>query len=269
MLMASMVISRVESTPSGGEGGKRDFVVSEYLEDEAGGRRPRLPSMCPFGGVGRCRVKPHGWRARSCGPGFQLLVVACREHGRCFTVYPPGWVPYGRVPVVHADAGCPGSRSQGTGTLFEAACAASGSVLWPEESLAAPGCGKTQYRRIALCGRWLGLDGTRATAELASAELGVGLSLLTSTRQQWQASLRRRERGPLVVQVFEVACEQQSNLLFRLLRAGLLTGACGRAWVAGADGVAHPVLGGGFLCGPIADPGAPGGSTTLSRDGVG
>ena len=91
-----------------------------------------LPERCLLsldGAVGTCRVSEAFWRDRLTGPRHPLLVVRCRTHGVAFTLYPPGYVPYGRVPVVcRVDDGSDVDR---TGSLLGAALAASGGESWP------------------------------------------------------------------------------------------------------------------------------------------
>ena len=54
---------------------------------------------CPLAQDGDvCAVSKDGFRARRTGPGFRLQVMSCAHHGH-FTVYPPGFVPYGRTAV--------------------------------------------------------------------------------------------------------------------------------------------------------------------------
>lgn len=86
--------------------------------------------LCP------CRLYAHHDRARKTGPCFPIRIMCCRTHERCFTLYPPGHVPYGRqalAPV--APDGSLRVGAQGAyrfrGTLFEAALDAAEGRAWP------------------------------------------------------------------------------------------------------------------------------------------
>jgi hypothetical protein len=79
-------------------------VVAEYVEDEPGRVwRPVRVGECPFGEG--CRVRPHAVRHRKTGPRIALTVCRCEVHGRYFTVYPPGHVPYGRQRLAPLSVG--------------------------------------------------------------------------------------------------------------------------------------------------------------------
>jgi len=79
----------------------RPFVSCPYVKRE-GRWEPVLQPVCRMldcpEGEG-CQVKVDHWRKRRTGPGFALLVLECRTHGGYFTVYPPGYEPYGRKEV--------------------------------------------------------------------------------------------------------------------------------------------------------------------------
>ncbi len=80
----------------------RPFVSAPYVEED-GRWRPVRVTECPYGEG--CRISHHDCRPRKTGPGHPLAVKRCHVHGRYFTVYPPGQVPYGRqriAPVTSA-----------------------------------------------------------------------------------------------------------------------------------------------------------------------
>lgn len=59
---------------------------------------------CPLARGGeRCRIRQHDWRKRKTGPSVALRVLKCKSHRRAFTVYPPGYVPYGRQAWIPVD----------------------------------------------------------------------------------------------------------------------------------------------------------------------
>jgi hypothetical protein len=62
--------------------------------------------QCPFGSEGEaCTTFLNGFRARKTGPSFPIQVMGCHDHGRCFTVYPMGFDPYGRTRIAPVDVG--------------------------------------------------------------------------------------------------------------------------------------------------------------------
>jgi len=79
----------------------------------------------------------HRWRTRKCGVEHPLACFICAEHDCSFTVYPPGWLPFGRRPVVHVTASGfdVGGLEEGVEawneTAFGAAVDAGAKRLWP------------------------------------------------------------------------------------------------------------------------------------------
>ena len=45
-------------------------------------------------------IKIKQWRLRVFGPGYFLAQFKCLIHSRSFTIYPIGWSPFGRLPIV-------------------------------------------------------------------------------------------------------------------------------------------------------------------------
>jgi hypothetical protein len=90
-----------------------------------------------MGSAGVCTINIHSYRDRKCGPGFKLAVFQCKSHVLTFTVYPPGWLPYGRRPLVGDDS------------TFQAVDDLSRGVRWPEVSGRLGFTRKTQDRWIS------------------------------------------------------------------------------------------------------------------------
>jgi len=145
-----------------------------------GGLEPRWPCVGPCAAEDErpCRLRRSHKRARKTGPGEKLQVASCGVHGRGFTLYPPGHVPYGRRPVapVASDgapiartperwsppsgepaARCPAVR-RFEGTWFETAIDAADGRAWPRGS---PGASElrweTQRRALVRQAAWLGV----------------------------------------------------------------------------------------------------------------
>jgi len=81
------------------------FLCCPYVADEQGRYRPTEGiTQCPSAnGVERCHLRKHDWRERKTGPCVPLRLMYCRSHGRHFTIYPMGHVPYSRRRVLPVD----------------------------------------------------------------------------------------------------------------------------------------------------------------------
>ena len=82
-------------------GAGRPFLCAPYVTGEGGCPRPvKGVERCPLAAIGEtCQLERHSFRDRKTGPRFALQILHCATHGRYFTVYPPGHVPYGRQAV--------------------------------------------------------------------------------------------------------------------------------------------------------------------------
>jgi hypothetical protein len=87
---------------------RRSFINTPYRVCGEGRLEPELPKQCIAGATGTgepgCVVAVDHRRARKTGPEHPLVVAKCRKHGGAFTLYPPGFVPYGRSAIVPVDA---------------------------------------------------------------------------------------------------------------------------------------------------------------------
>jgi hypothetical protein len=132
-------------------------VQAAYEVRQDGVVEAPVPGRCPLGEDGSaCEVVRHDWRARKSGPEHPLMVCRCRPHRVFFTVYPPAYVPYGRVAVVEQDSEGRVVRGDALdSTLFGAALEArdadaSGVRRMPRRTLT---------RRLEWCAAMLGLSG--------------------------------------------------------------------------------------------------------------
>jgi hypothetical protein len=198
---------------------RRPFIVTPYVLDSGGHLAAEMPSCCPVAADGSghkvCKLSVHDRRGRKTGPEHQLTVVACGTHGCGFTLYPPGYAPYRRQPVVRlSPAGAPvesegdDKSSQLSGTLFEAAVDARHGRAWARSS----GDGVpdrwwgTQGRHLDLASRLVGVARGLADRirEAISAVLSVGTLVLreTSRAEGYRAigkavcQVLQRLRGP-------------------------------------------------------------------------
>lgn len=85
------------------------------------------PSKCPLFNClpAACKLIFQGYRDRKSGPKHPLVRFYCSTHKSYFTVYPIGYVPYGRAPIFLSSGNTDISE-----TLFKAALDASSNISW-------------------------------------------------------------------------------------------------------------------------------------------
>jgi len=163
------------------------------------------------------------YRARSTGPEIPLAVVRCRDHcGPAFTLYPPGYTPYGRRPIApvslsgqvlrDGESGEPAWRQ----TLFSASIDASSERRWPRSGVDVR---RTQGRRLDVAQRLVGLDLldddalSRQATVLGLPTLKLKTASARTRAEDWTA------RGLAIVSILD-ELEVDGRLLDRLLLAG-------------------------------------------------
>ena len=241
----------------------KEFIVSKYLS--VGDEDPRCdkPERLPCGADGReCRVVVRRWRTRAFGPGYKLLQVKCKTHGGTWTVYPVGWIPYGRAPVFVADDSEEGEVEEGeveegeveeenggrdwSGTLFDAVIsAASGGPGWPRENQGDTPQWWSQVRRIGQCGTILGLSGDARNGEAVSALLEVPLHEHVECRKAYRKASGYRAQARAVFQALKLVAVLP--IITRMYRACFITGVCGCGYLAGPGPRLEPLFRAGEL----------------------
>lgn len=207
-----------------GRRAEREYLISEYSMDGEGRTRCAKPEKLPCGADGRpCQVVVHEWRKRRCGPGYPLLVVECKTHGMHYTVYPAGWVPYGREPV----APKPAEPRPGAwlGTWFEAGM----SMGWRKE-YERSGCMRwhTYRRRLVKCGQVLGLSGDICVGEAIAALLEVPLHVHAKARREFVPGTVDGQQAGIAAML---GAHPASVRTWRqVVRAGHAAGLWGRPW---------------------------------------
>lgn len=221
-------------------GRRQPFVQVAYRVDECGTVVAELPVHCPgHDPSDRCRVVARFRRSRSQGPAHALLVAHCHEHGRSFTLYPPGWVPYGRQPTcIVTPAGYAVRSESVAGTVLAAAEDAEAGRLWPRSGAAADAnVHRTQGRHLALASLLLGVSPSlvEAVREALAGCLGVPLLVLHEARRRYEASRSWRGRAwALMAVVRKLGARRQLAELWS--QAGHIAGLWGRPsrWGPGA-----------------------------------
>lgn len=231
-------------------GARRGFTVTPYVADAEGVMVASMPSMCMRheAGDAPCRLWVDHHRARKTGPSFPLAVVHCGLHGRTFTLYPPGHVPYGRVAVAPVSSsgalvkdGPSGEDTSGEtplapldwpSTVFGAAIDAAVGRAWPRKAPALPAHWRTQGRRLLRGARLVGIGPTTAADGLRHHEqmarrLGVPTLVVAGQALRWRDARGYRERGAAIALVL---AEMQASRAIsdRLMCAGEVEGLWGR-----------------------------------------
>ena len=170
----------------------RYFVSAEYYRGEDGGFETEIPGFGPCGqGVkGSCGLNIKDWRERKTGPCHPLAIVTCKIHKVCFTLYPPGHVPYGRTPLAElATNGAPAEKGRDPPflhTYFDAALDAAVGIAWPKCSLEGSHSPRfiTQCRHLDRCCSLFGLSQEAGgnKREKVAEQLGIGGLMLEEAR---------------------------------------------------------------------------------------
>jgi len=203
-----------------------------------------IPTQGPCAGESDdpCRVVIDHVRDRKTGPEHPLVVVRCLTHGRGFTLYPPGHVPYGREVIMHiAPDESPLDRGERESpdlvlnlfedTWFQAALDGAQGVYW--NPYLPDGTDNkwwgTQRRRLHRAVDWLGLapDTDEAIRALISEALDVEHLLLRETSHRIEFSPGYRSRAEAVHTVLD-ALSHGPCILDRMLLAGHVAGLWGR-----------------------------------------
>ena len=163
---------------------RRHLVVTPYEADGDNRMVPQVPDTCPLGVKDGqcCRLFLDHRRLRKTGHCFPLTVLRCRTHETAFTLYPPGYTPWGRekwAPVAPDGTvlTCEGSASRFQDTYFEAALAAAEGIVWArekefDEDFRNPSF-TTQRCRLDRAIRLLGLKGDGAWREAFAQTLSI------------------------------------------------------------------------------------------------
>lgn len=183
-----------------------------------------MPGRCPLGEDGSpCEVARHDRRPRKSGPEHALVVCRCRAHGVSFTVYPPGYVPYGRVAVVAEDSEGRTIQGEALGTTVFGAALDLGAQSESRRMQR-----RTVQRRLGACAALLGLS--TAFAEPVRDQIADALWLprlaARASARAYSVTRRLRDRRALLLEL--LARVPLARRRTGLLIAGRLAGLWGR-----------------------------------------
>lgn len=187
-----------------------------------------------------CRVRFNFYRIRQTGPSFPLAVLRCTTHGCSFTVYPPGYVPYGRQPILNTSPSGNTPLSEGktlsqknkdlfAGTLFQAGLDAAAGLAWQREGDGLTVCWwPNQIRILAKLLRLLGVDPALSAHERErfAAVLDVEHLFLNDCVRLIECNAGYKSRGVAIKSVLDRLVNGPC-VLDRLLVSGYLAGLWG------------------------------------------
>jgi hypothetical protein len=220
---------------------RKFFVISPYVLDSNRSPKAAMPTDCPLRKRGDrpCDIRRHDYRARKTGPCFPLTIVRCHTHDRFFTLYPPGFAPYQRKPVLQlAPEGAPVLHEGADdplqdydGTLFEAARDAERGCAWARDSdeEIPDAWWSTQGRHVDRALQLLGLSWQLADRlrEAIAVILSVPCMLLRDRSCTTNGGYRRK--GKAVCDVLRVLSGGRQRAT-RLLFCGYVADMWGRPW---------------------------------------
>jgi hypothetical protein len=240
-------------SPQAAPRARRPFVSTPH--HTAHGRvEAVVPKSGPCGddgdGGAPCRIGRHHQRRRKTGPAWGFVEVAyCAEHELAFTLYPPGHVPYGRVPWV--DLAPDGSEVQrkavaapgpapppvppsSSPSLFTAAADAAAGERWQRDTAPDPPDAvlSTQRRRVTRAAGVFGLvAGLPPGAQSVAAVTQVPAGQLAEAAGGLTAERGLCVWGREVTRVLaEIAARAGRVLMDRLAVLGHLAGLWGRPY---------------------------------------
>lgn len=233
----------------------RAFIVTSYFAAEGGEFHADIPSRC-LASTERdgldCRIGVHHRRSRKTGPDHPVVVARCTTHQVVFTLYPSGYVPYGRVAmapvdsegqVLHEtlDVDAVGGAVDTTdielprqiawdSTIFRAARDGMVGVAWPRDgSTNAFGSWRTQGRRIAVTAALLGLTSGDADHWPLTGPLGFPALSQRESSTAYASAKGYVARGRAVALLLDALLSSGRRLLDLLLWAGCAAGRWGEA----------------------------------------
>jgi len=198
--------------------GSKRFLTSDYLPRSDGRVLPDQPPRCPEAEEGKpfdCEISFHGYRDRKCGPSYNLVIYLCRIHRISFTIYPIGWVPYSRRPLV------------GEESTFDAVESCIHQKFWPEQANTPTPTRKTQFRWIISWSKLVGVEPSFSDDERVRAANCLGITTISLNVQA-----NRIRAGPTISGrarcISNILLSSPVTLLNSLLNRGFEVGFWGK-----------------------------------------
>lgn len=228
---------------------RRPFLVTSYIEGRDGRLVAQLPSCCPHGAGepgepagSTCVLAIDHHRQRKTGPVHPLAVVRCRTHRCGFTLYPPGFAPYGRQPLLKVEPdGNPIQRAAGglrgdfEDTVFAAALDGADGRPWARDSdFTVPDrWWSTQDRHLHRAARLVGI--ARDLADRVRESIAAVLSVTGLMQRERSSATGYRGIGRAVCDVLRQLCGRKPRRALALLVCGHLVGHWGEPLLWDAD----------------------------------
>jgi hypothetical protein len=223
-------VHSIDESPAVSKNQCRIYVISPYFPDNAGRLLPELPTVgpCRDWNEQACHICFDHDRDRKTGPDFPLHIARCVTHKKGFTIYPPGYVPYGRqrlAPV--APDGSLAANTRGAqsfaDTCFDAALDAAQQRAWPHESIEGNLMPRfpAQMRHLTHCSLLLGIQPGlhRQLREEIAQILCVGGQRLYDSATRIETQPGYFGLGKAICSVLD-ALEPTTSLFERLAEAG-------------------------------------------------
>lgn len=230
---------------------RRPFLVTTYTPGRDRQLEAEVPSCCPRGadaGGPACAITIDHHRRRKTGPAHPLAVARCRTHDCGFTLYPPGFAPYGRQPVLKLapDGSRVGTeeddlRESFSDTIFAAAVDGADGRAWARDSdEAVPDCWwSTQGRHLHLSARLVGI--ARDLGDRVRETIAAVLSVSGLMQRERSSMTGYRGIGKAVCDVLRRLRGGRAHRAFALLTCGHLIGHWGKPlrWDADREVLEH------------------------------
>ena len=210
---------------------RRYFVVTPY-EKHGDKLLPQLPDTCPLGVEDgpACRLFTDHFRARKTGPQFALCVMRCRTHEIGFTLYPPGYPPWGRKPWVRegVEEEVEDTAKRFRNTYFDAALEAAEGVFWPREKTLDSDFGTpsdlTQQCHLSRSIRLLGMDQEPSRREIFAQLFSIPGQILHEAAAILEQPSHRADLGRAVRTVLEAIPSTLTGVFESLAICGATVG---------------------------------------------
>lgn len=219
------------------------FIIVPYEPDSNNILFPQIPlyGPCNINDENQCRIGIHHLRDRKTGPCFLLTVIQCHKHNKFFTLYPPGYAPYGRKTLapVAPDGSLLDYDNTGAGlgfenTFFDTALDAQKGIAWSRPDWNSGGKDKywsTQCRQLkkVMCLTGVLETQTDINRNIIADILGIQTAFL-----HWQADeiLKNpgyRKRGECACNILE-SMQISPSVTDKLLSSGYYSGLWGRPY---------------------------------------